>query len=368
MEVNPVRKICMVIPSMQHGGMERVMSELVGFFCKKEGLEVHLVLFGKEPVISYHVPENLIIHKPETIFNDIFRLYHTVRRLAYLRNSIIKINPYCILSFGEYWNSFVLLALIGLRYSVYISDRNSPNAHYGFFHSTLRKLLYPRAKGVIAQTEQARGVFLDQSLNSNIVVIGNPIHLIPPGNKVRRKIVLTIGRLIDSKNHDKLIELFTQIRKPGWQLIIIGGNALKQNNIDKLTRLVKTLDATSDVLLTGYQSDLDLFYQESGIFAFTSDSEGFPNVIGEAMSAGLPVVSFDCIAGPSEMLTDGVDGFLVPVNDYNYFKKRLEQLMDNESLRDKIGLEAKKSILKFSIDNIGAKYHQLLLGNEGPSD
>lgn len=345
-----------------------MMSELAGFFCRKGELEVHLVIYGKTPVISYPIPKNLIVHKPSTEFNNSLRLYHSILRLAYLRNSIKKLNPKCILSFGEYWNSFVLLALIGMKYSVYISDRGSPDSKYSLFHLFLRKTLYPRAQGIIAQTEQARQVYLDQSLNDNIVVIGNPIHFIRPGNKGRRKIVLTVGRLIDSKNHDKLIELFTQIKKPGWQLLIVGGDALKQNNLDRLRRLVAALDASSDVVFTGYRSDLEEFYQESSIFAFTSNSEGFPNVIGEAMSAGLPVVTFDCVAGPSDMITDTVDGYLIPVNNYHYFKERLEQLMDNELLRHKIGLNAKQSIRRLSIENIGSEYYKFLLGNEGASD
>ena len=222
--------------------------------------------------------------------------------------------------------------------------------------------MYPRAKGIIAQTEKAKQVFQAQSLNNNIEVIGNPIHFINSGNKVRKKIVLTVGRLIDSKNHDKLIELFTQIKKPGWQLLIVGGDALKQNNLDRLRLLVNALGAASDVHFTGYKSYLEEFYQESSIFAFTSDSEGFPNVIGEAMSAGLPVVSFDCIAGPSEMITDTVDGFLIPVNNYFLFRERLEQLMDNEVLRHRIGSKAKESIRKLSIENIGSEYYQFILG------
>lgn len=344
------------------------MSELAGYFCKRSELEVHVVLYGKSPEFFYEVPENLVIHKPLAVFDNRFRIYYTFLRMLFLRRSVKEINPHSILSFGEYWNSFVLLALIGLPYPVFISDRCSPTKRHSFFHAILRKWLYPKAKGIIAQTKQAKQHYQTEFKNDNIVVIGNPIPLLHYNANQRENIVLTIGRLIDSKNHSKIIELFCRINRPGWKLVIVGGDALKQNNLVKLNDLVSSLSANSKVVLTGYRNDLDTFYQESSIFVLASDSEGFPNVIGEAMSAGMPVVSFDCIAGPSEMITDGEDGYLVPVSDYTQFSERLERLMGDEPLRVKMGLRAKESIQKFSVDTIGLKYYNLILENESSSD
>jgi GalNAc-alpha-(1->4)-GalNAc-alpha-(1->3)-diNAcBac-PP-undecaprenol alpha-1,4-N-acetyl-D-galactosaminyltransferase len=348
--------------------MERVMSELASYFCEKNELEVHVVLYGKSPEMFYDLPENLVIHKPGTVFDNRLRLYYSILRMIFLRRSVKAIDPHSILSFGEYWNSFVLLALMGLPYPVFISDRCSPAKRYSFFHVILRKWLYPNAKGIIAQTAHAKQHYQTEFENDNIVVIGNPIRLLNYNYNHRENIVLTIGRLIESKNHDKIIELFCRINRPGWKLVIVGGDALKQNNLMKLNELVSSLSANSKVVLTGYRNDLDTFYMESSIFVLASDSEGFPNVIGEAMSAGMPVVSFDCIAGPSEMITEGEDGYLVPVNDYAQFSERLELLMSDEPLRVKMGSKARVSIQKFSAETIGSKYYNLILGNENPSD
>jgi len=173
--------------------------------------------------------------------------------------------------------------------------------------------------------------------------------------------VLSIGRLINSKNHDKLIELFCDINRRGWKLIIVGGDALKQKNMVRLNELIARLNAGNSVFLMGKINDIDRFYLESSIYVSTSYSEGFPNVIGEAMSAALPVVAFDCVAGPSEMITDGEDGFLIKVNDYSSFRERLEQLMDDKMLREKIGAKAKESINKFSIGEIGEQFYKFIL-------
>lgn len=342
--------------------MERVMSELATFFCNKPEIEVHLVMYGIKPEVFYSIPHNLKIHKPHFIFNNNNkRIRHSIKTLFFLRSKIKQINPSSILSFGEYWNSFVMLALLGLKFPVFVSDRCQPNKSLGNFHDILRKLLYPNAAGVIVQTEKALEIYKKLIPNARLSVIGNPIRIINTGEEAdKENIVLSVGRLIKSKHHDELIRLFVQIDEPGWKLIIIGDDAIKQKNKVILQSLIQELKAEDKVILTGSINDIDSFYIKSKIFAFTSSSEGFPNVIGEAMSAGLPVIAFDCIAGPSEMIEDGVDGFLVPTLNYQIFEEKLKALMKDEELRLRTGIEAKKNINRFDVDKIGEKYYHYI--------
>lgn len=355
------KKVCLVIPSLQAGGMERVMSELAIYFSERKELEVHLVLYGRSPEVFYRLPDGIITHQPDSVFNNRQRIYSTIRRLIFLRRTVLEIHPYSVLSFGEYWNSFVLLALTGLQFPVYISDRCSPAKIYSPFHNFLRRWLYPKSRGVIAQTEVAMMMYKKQFRNDNIVVIGNPIRLSANREGPGQKIVLTVGRLIDSKHHDKVIEIFCAINNPDWRLLIVGGDALKQDNHHRLMALVRSLKAEASVEITGYRTNMDEIYQQSSIFVLASDSEGFPNVIGEAMASGIPVIAFDCVAGPSEMITDGDDGYLIPVGNYVEFSRRLKILMDDEMLRQSMGLKAKVSIRKFDVEHIGAEYYKLLL-------
>lgn len=342
--------------------MERVMSELAGFFCKQEGLEMHLVLYGLKRDVFYPIPENLTVHRPDFAFNNRKRLWSTLKTLGFLRSKIRSLRPDSILSFGEYWNSFVLLALYGLSYPVYVSDRCQPDKSLGKLHDRLRNWLYPKADGVVAQTGQAKVIYAKMYHHPNIAVIGNPIRTIPTRSDLQREpIVLSVGRLIKSKHHDELIRQFVKVRRPGWKLIIVGDDALKQQNKAKLAALIGQLDASDYVELAGRQSDVDSFYLRSSIFAFTSSSEGFPNVIGEAQSAGLPVVAFDCVAGPSDLISDGKNGFLVPLYDYKLFGNRLGGLMDDIELRTDLGNSAQKSIQKFSVSNIGKKFQEVIL-------
>jgi len=358
-------KLCLVVPSLHAGGMERVMSQLAFFFCRKDNIEVHLVLYGRDPVIFYNIPGQLIVHQPAAPFNAKFRKISTLKRLAYLRHEVQKIKPDAILSFGEYWNTFVILALYGVRIPVFVSDRCQPGKDMGRLQTLLRNWLYPRTKGIVAQTSKAREVYENQFRHNNIKVIGNPISIINDNQDpaIRENIVLTVGRLIKSKNHDRLIELFINIGIPGWKLIIVGDDAQKQNNMVRLQSLVKSLNAEERVVLAGNQSDVGQYYSKSRIFAFTSESEGFPNVIGEAQSYGLPVVAFDCTAGPSDLIRDNSNGFLIPLFDYDLFQHRLRMLMEDQEMRTQFGAAARESVREFSLENIGEQFYNFIFSD-----
>lgn len=358
----PKKRICLLIPSLHPGGMERVMSELLNEFYEDKSFEIHLVMFGIKPEVFYKIPDDIFIYKPSFKFNNNYRIYYTIKTLFYLRKQIKTIRPYTILSFGEIWNNFVLIATLGLGFPLFISDRCQPNKSLGKLHDFLRNRLYPKATGIIAQTEKAKSVFLNMYNNNNITVIGNPIRDIYSeySKGERENIVLTVGRLISSKHHDELIRLFAKIKKLDWKLVIVGDDAIKQQNKIKLTKLIEDLDASDHIILAGNQNDVEKYYLKSKIFAFTSSSEGFPNVIGEALSSGLPVVSFDCVAGPSDMIVDGENGFLIPIFDYQMFQEKLSLLMNNELLINQMSEKSIQMIQIFSKKSISKKFKDFI--------
>lgn len=342
--------------------MERVMSEIAMNFSLKSNIESHIVLYDNLREIFYHLPENVIIHTPSFRFNNKLRLYFTLKTLFFLRNTIRKIKPASVLSLGEYWNSFVLLSLLGLNYPVFVSDRSQPDKSLGIFHNLLRHLLYRTAKGLIFQTEKAKDIYLSKLKHPNVAVIGNPIRQFDssPPPKKREKLVLMVGRLIRTKNQDTLIEIFAKINHPDWKLVIVGYDHLKQHHLVRLKRLAEELNVEKKVIFLDKTDNVEEIYSRSSIFAFTSSSEGFPNAIGEAMAAGLPVVAFDCIAGPSEMVIDGRTGFLVPMFDYDLFELRLSQLMNDENLREIFGANAREHIRTFSPDKICLAFYEFI--------
>lgn len=355
-------KLAFVIPSLQGGGMERVMSELANYYSTKKWVQVHFILFGKSPQIFYEIDQSVCVHTINGSFNKHLRLLEVFKRAFFIRKTVKRINPDAVLSFGTQWNNLVLLALFKTPYLVYVSDRGSPHRKYKQSTEILRSFLYKKTAGIIAQTNKAKEILSQSFPSARIAVIGNPIGSHCPGkSKNQGNIILSVGRLISSKHHDRLINIFSKLKAPDWRLVIVGGNALKENNFKKLSDLIKTLCKEDSISLEGQQKDVLSYYNKSKIFAFTSSVEGFPNVVGEALSAGLPVVSYDCVAGPSEMITDGENGFLVPVFDDVQFQEKLQLLIDNEILREQMAEKATESMKKFSIETIGEQYLDFIL-------
>ncbi len=341
--------------------MERVIALLAQNFAKREGVVVHLILTGRDRKIEYGVPEAVIIHRPDFPFDNSKRTWHTLKTMAFIRRSVKRINPDTILSFGEMWNNLVLLGLYGLNYSVFISDRSQPNKDLGRLQNKLRDWLYPKATGYIAQTSQAREVARRNRWNENIKVIGNPIREITPNPTVEKEnIVLFVGRLIRTRHVDQLIRMFHEVRLPDWKLEIVGGDAKKLKLSAEYQQLIEYLGAAKYISLEGVRKNVDDYYNKSKIFAFPSSSEGFPNVIGEALSAGLPVLTYDCMAGPSDMIEDGENGYLIPLMNEERFKNDLRKLMADDDHRMKLAERAKLSIQKFRMDDIAQQFFDFI--------
>lgn len=354
-------KIACVIHSLGIGGMERVMSILINDFAHRSNVEVHLILIGRKRNIEFELDKRINIHKPNFEFNSKTRNWHTIKTLLFIRQIINKIQPVSILSFGEMWNNLVLLSLFMTRPPVYISDRSQPNKNLGIFHNFLRSWLYPRAAGLIVQTSIAEEVARKNKLNKNITIIGNPIKSLILPNTSKEKIVVTVGRLIPTKNIDQLIRIFSLINKPNWRLFIIGGNAKKMELISEYNKQVESLQMQGKIFLLGEQKNIIPYLAKSSIFAFTSSSEGFPNALAEAIAAQLPVIAYDCVAGPSDLIKNGKNGFLIEENNEKLFKENLERLMNSEELRNQFSNASKEILKKFEQKSITRRFFQTLM-------
>lgn len=357
-------KICCVIPSLQPGGMERVMSVLINGFIQQYDADVHVVLYGASRGVFYELDKRAHIYTPQWDFDLSHRTRDTLKTILFLRKTIKHLKADAILSFGSRWNSLVLLSCLGLRLPIFISDRGTPIRSDKGFHAKMKHLLYPFAKGIIVQTQTAKDIYQQKYRQNNYCVIGNPIRSINiPDNNVRDNTIVSVARLVDTKNFDRLIKVFETIGDKDWTLKIVGGNADGQHIMEELQDQREKSPMKNNIILAGTQKDVDSYLLKANVFAFTSSEEGFPNAIGEAMSAGLPVVSYNCMTGPSEMIEDGKNGYLVDVFDDATFIQRLQQLMNDNNLRSKMGEYAKESIRRFSIERIVDLFYDFITNN-----
>jgi len=353
----PIKKIVLVLPSLHAGGMERVMSELAFFFTTKKNAEVHLILLGIDDKF-YSLPQSVTVHEPSFAFNKKNILLETAKTMLYLRKTINGIKPDSVLSFGEMYNSFVLIGTLFTKHQIFVSDRSKPDKNWGKFHHLLRNVFYRRAAGIIAQTEMAAQIMTKRLNHSNIKVIGNPINMINSTRlEPRKNIILSVGRMIKSKRFDLLIKLFSQTSNENWELHILGDGPERQT----IEAVVYSMNLSNKVTLLGAKKDVAPFYAQSKIFAFTSNSEGFPNVLGEAMSAELAPITFNFIAGASDLIEHNINGLLIPMDDEKLYIEGLNKLMNDNSLVDKFSIESKKSISKFSTNIIANEYYNFIL-------
>jgi GalNAc-alpha-(1->4)-GalNAc-alpha-(1->3)-diNAcBac-PP-undecaprenol alpha-1,4-N-acetyl-D-galactosaminyltransferase len=349
-------KIACVIHSLGIGGMERVMSNLINNFSKRDNIEIALLLIGRHRNVEFVLSDNVKVYKPTFRFDNINRSWSTIRTMFFIRKTIKNIKPDTILSFGEMWNNLVLLSLTNVNIPIYISDRSEPNKDLGALHNFLRNRLYPYAKGFIAQTEHSARISRTFHRNSNITVIGNPIRDLKLPAVKKEDIILTVGRLIPTKNVDQLITVFSDVNDKNWELHVVGGDANNMNLLRLYKKQVIKLKIQNQVKFFGQQKNVEQYYAKSKIFAFMSTSEGFSNALGEAMTAGCACIAFDCNAGSSDMIDDGINGFLIPVGDYILFQEKLEFLMNNKDLRIQFGVKAQEKMTLFRSDKISNKF------------
>lgn len=356
-------KICFVIHSLGIGGMERVMSLIITHIAQKSNVETHLVLIGFKRELVQSIPNETIVHKPSWVFDNSRRTWCTLKTFKFIRGTIKQINPDSILSFGEMWNNLVLLALMVTGCPIYISDRSRPNKDLGRFQNYLRDTFYPIAKGFVAQTEKGKDVAIQRNWNTNISVIGNPVPKIN-GESKRKPYILNVGRLIQTKNIDQLLEIFSSVSKDPkhkeWRLKIVGGDAHTLRLSEKLKQQADQLSITERVDFEGEQKNVVPYYLEGEIFAFTSTSEGFPNALAEAMSAGMAVIAYDCIAGPSDLIDDGVNGFLIPENNKALFAQKLKELISDLALRVRFGQAAKVKMQSFEATQLCERFYDFI--------
>lgn len=185
---------------------------------------------------------------------------------------------------------------------------------------------------------------------NNVAVIPNPTFFISDKmSDLSAKVVISLGRISPEKNLTSMVNSFRLVvdRHPDWSLHIYGGGDVKD-----LENLIKQQGLENHVLLKGPTNEVQSVFLRSSVFVLSSLYEGLPLVLTEAMECGVPVVSYQCPCGPKDIVTDGIDGFLVPVNDEKGMAERICCLIEDDELRMKMGIAAKEKAKKYRVECI----------------
>ena len=267
---------------------------------------------------------------------------------------IVSTRPSLHLALTEYAHPEV--TTVGWEHLNYVARSQSPRL-MEVLHTAV-----PRLDGYVVLTEaDAEDYRRDlPGLRTQLQVIRNsvtwPIRSEPAA--VDSKVVVAAGRLVPRKGFRRLVRAFAPVarRHPDWQLHIYG-NGEQKGSIEEL---IRRRGLESQVQLRGYTRNLPDVLANASIFAMTSLSEGFPMVLIEAMSTGIPLIAFDCPRGPGETIRNGENGLLIPQGPLRAFSRGLETLVADADLRARLGAQGLRDAEAYTIDNIAGEWKQFL--------
>lgn len=369
------------IPSLYNaGGMERVISEKVNYLVNLPNYEITVVTTdqkGKEVqfpldhrIRLVHLNIDFDGHYSESLFRKY--ILHQ-RKLKIYKKSLaqlieeLEVNI-CISLCGKEIDFLVDLdvrckKMAEIHFAMNNRKQFLTSHHKGFiwgFLGEIRTLQLKKAtKGldrlvVLTKADQKQW---EQS-HQNIVQIPNPNPLVNKDfSSLLNKRVISVGKLDAQKGYDMLVEAWglVAVQHPDWVLDIFGVGEWEH----KLGTRIKELDLVGKINLCGKTSDVVSHYLDSSIYVMSSRYEGLPMVLIEAMSCGLPIVSFDCEYGPGEMIIEGESGFLVALNNLPQLAEKICVLIENESLRIKMGAKALEGAKRYSKEPIMKKWIEL---------
>lgn len=364
-------RIAFLFSILNHSGAPKMLTWVANQMAKR-GHEVHIVSFFKTeklPVLEENVTHHCLhIDKSKSRLarNTVVMAKTQYRLLCKLK----QLRPDGIVSFnisGTYVH-LVLNKLFG-RYPVIFSERTDPNIYKGK-KKKLFQFLMSHAKGMVFQTQGARECFSGK-IYENSVVIPNPAVVKPEvaealprylhTYKERDNRIVSVGRLsIVQKRQDILLEAFRLVHEkhPEMQLVLYGDGEDKE----KLRTLAAEKGLSDSVVLAGNTDQVEENICAARAFVLTSDYEGIPNALIEAMSVGVPCVSTDCSPGGAALLIrDGENGFLVPRADAPAVAEKLLQLIEDPQTSDRFAAEGPKITETLSEDRIADLWEQYIM-------
>ena len=355
-----MQKIVFHLNCLEQGGAERVVTNLSAQFAR-EGYEV-IVATQWEAENEFELETRVKrIHvglsKKEETKSRIAKYFIRIRNL---RKMLMVEKPDILIAFAHKANYRSLMATIGTSFPVVIAVRTDPVGHYDALSDKLLiPWLFPKASGCVFQTEGQRE-FFPEYLRAKSRIILNPVNEKYIGRKPvtqRNKTISHVGRLVDFKNQPLLIRAFAKVyqKYPEYDLKIYGGDSFDGTK-EILEQCIREHRLEKIVHLVGASDNLAEEIEGTAFFAFTSDWEGLPNALIEAMTLGLPVIATDCpCGGPKTIIRHGVNGHLIPVKDEQALVDAMCYLIEHPEYADALGKEARKL---GESTNSNAIYHQ----------
>nr|WP_283938265.1 glycosyltransferase family 4 protein [Sphingomonas brevis] len=346
------------------GGAERVLSDVSAELVRR-GHRLTIVSFDPPGSTDFYKIDPRIARVKAGIGNvrGKSRIGETIKRIAAVRKAATSLRPDVAIGWMHSGYIPLAMALAGTRVPLVASE------HIDFSHyrtvpmqGLMIRLLASRFASVTAISDRVRSGF-PPGLRDRMIVLPNPVTAEPErlADPVggAEKILLTVGRLFDQKDHRTLVAAFARIapRNPQWRLRIVGEGELRPD----LEKQVEELGLKSKVDLPGVIDDISAEYDGAQLFVLPSKYESFGLATAEALAHGLPAVGFADCPGTNELIKHEVNGLLAQGGDREAaLADALERLMTSEGLRQAYGAAGPKSVAHFSVAAIADRWESLL--------
>lgn len=342
-----MKTIAFHLNCLVQGGAERVVSNLANQFAR-EGYKVYVAtewVDENEFVLDERVTRvHVGLREGDEKKNRITKFF---LRVKYLKEFVKNYHPDVLIAFAQRANYRALMAAGKSDVPVVISIRTDPVGHYDAFSDKVQiKWLFPRAAGCVFQTTGQKE-FFKPYLQDNSAIILNPVNPKYFGLKKpekRDKAVVHHARLVDFKNQPMLCEAFIKVHEkhPDYVLKIYGPDSFDGTK-EILDKIIADNHAEDYILLMGGSDELEKEIPKGEVYAFSSDWEGLPNSLLEAMAMGMPCVATDCpCGGPRTVMRDGENGLLVPIKNPDALAEGICKLIEDRELAERLGNEAAK--------------------------
>lgn len=331
-----MKKHLFFIGTLTNGGAERVVSILSGKMAE-QGMNVEILTYYDMPVFyQVHPDVKVTCVEKETGTKGKAKNFLWVRKY-------FKEHADVLISFLAPFNIFALACNLGTGTPIIVADRNDPTK---IPSNTLvrktRDFLYRFADGIVIQTRKNQSYFSKQ-VQRKSEVIYNPINLGEKSGSAlqteKRKKIVSVGRLMQQKNQKMLFAAFKNVveKYPDYQLVIYGEGPMRE----ELEAYAKELEIENNISLPGSVSDVHERIKDAEIFVLSSDYEGMPNALIEAMCLGLPVISTK-VSGATDLIKDHENGLLTELDNQKELENAMVELIENPVLAEKLAKNAMK--------------------------
>jgi glycosyltransferase involved in cell wall biosynthesis len=364
-------KLLFFISSLGCGGAERVTANLANYWVAK-GWKITIVTLAAAAQDAYPLDPSITrvsLSMAGASKNIIDGALQNFNRAMALRQALRDIRPDVAVAMMDASCVILALAARGLTGIVPLGSIHihPPCQSTKAIWKRLQSIAYGQLPAILTLTQDTAAWIASNTSARRIEVIPNPIQWPLPEStpriepetvcKPERKLLLAAGRLVPQKGFDLLIDAFACLseRHGDWDLAIVGEGPEHQ----RLELDISARELSARVFLPGWAGNIADWYRRAQLYVFSSRFEGFGNTLAEAMAHGVPAVSFDCKAGPKDIIRNETDGLLAPNEDVPALIAALDRLMGDTELRRRFGSAAEEVRYRYSLERIAGMWERI---------